>query len=692
VPALAPNTALRACVAGCLLAVVVCGEARLTAAEIVLGSVNYDISTGREKPQASFTLPTQAADFKDSLEEFQRLVQHQAWEKAFKSLETIASKTTSGFVDRGDGVLMPSRMLLRSLLAGLPSAGKNAYRVFFDAQAAALWDKAAGAKEADNLSAIVNNHLISSVGDRAADRLGDLYFEQGEMEQAVAAWRSVLSYCPDSKLPAAQILVKIATVLAREGRWTEFGDVERTVSEKFPNETVEVGGRRLKAADEIARLGQAQHDKVPASSAPLPDDLALPESDEPAWQFQFQTKPEPGNQNNPFQLMDIYGRMRVNDFPIPAAIDGQRVYVNLFGIEMAFELATGKLVWRTGRLHQLQLQQGRQGVMPERYRIMVVGDRTWSVTRDPQQVNQHPPLFSLVTREAATGKEVWSSRRSLSGWNVMGTPRLAGDQIYVGAGRTNQGRELAVLVLSAKDGKLLKTLTLGNHAVDQNQVYNERIAEPSFFVHRDRLFVDTHAGALVSVQPGTGTIDWGILYESPPSQTGYYYSEYQPPQLGVGETVYAAGLLFSKGMRSTRLLGVQPDGPGVVWNRPVSRSAIIAGADEEYVYLGGEELTAYNLKTQDLVWATQVPRTASWSEPLVTKNRLYQFTSRGICEIDKHSGRLLRMFRGVDLDSFGGALFVTPNALVTVSNLGITAYPRGSAESAASSRPAGGQP
>ncbi len=649
---------------------------------VVDGGVNWTFTgsgSTREKPTASFTLPTQAADVKDLLDEFQRLVQHEAWEKAFKSLEAIVAKTSTGFIDRNDGVLVPSRLLVRSLLASLPAPGKTAYRVFFDPQATGLLEKAVGNNEASNLAAIVNNHLISSVGDRAADRLGDLYFEQGELDQAVGSWRAIVDYCPDSKLSKPQILIKLATALARSNRWTEFDEVERTVRERFAGETIQVGGRHLTAADEISRLAAMRQDAQPASVARRADDFKLPDSSDPLWQFRYHSKPEPGNMANPFQLIDVYGRTRANDFPIPTAIDDKRVYLNLFGIEMAFDLETGKLVWRTGRLHQLQLQQGRQGVTPERYRIVVMGDRTWSVTRDPQQINNNPPVFALVGREAATGKEVWSSRRALSGWSIVGAPYFKDDQVFIGAGKNNQGRELAILVLNANDGKLLKTVTVGTHTVDQNQVYNERTAEPSFFVHRDRLYVDTHAGALVSLQPTSGTIDWGILYDSPPSQTGYNYYEYQPPQSSLGESIYAAGLLFSKGMRSARLLGVQPDGPTLAWNRPVSKSAIVIGADEDHIYLGGEELTAYSLKTQELVWATQLPRTAAWSAPVMTKNRLYQFTSRGVCEIDKQSGRLVSIFRGVDLDSFGGALLITPKALVTVSNLAITAYPRDAA-------------
>ncbi len=636
----------------------------------------FDANQNQEKPVAAFSLPTQTTDLKDSLEEFQRLVQHEAWEKAFKTLETIASKSSTGFVDRSDGVLVPSRLLMRTMLAKLPLAGKSAYRVFYDSQATALWDKAEGRGELENLSTIVNNHLISSVGDRAADRLGDLYFERGELEQAAMAWRSILAYCPDSKLSKPEILIKIATALARSGRWNEFHDVEREVRERYAAETVEAGGGRLPAADYMTRLATAAQAVESPTAAALPDDFDLPAADDPVWQFRFQTKHDPRNPNQqPFEVMDVYGRQRTNDFTIPAAVDAQRVYVNLFGVEMAFDLESGKIVWRSGRLHQLQLGQGRQGVVPERYVMMVSGDRTWSVTRDPQTVNQHPPSFNLIVRESATGKEVFSSRRTLSSWNIMGVPYLAGNMVYVGANRTNQGRELAVLVLDAKDGKLLKTVVLGNHAVDQNQVYGERVSEPSFLFHRDRLFVDTHAGALISVQPQAGSIDWGILYDSPPAQTGYYYYEYQPPQFSVGAPAFAGGLLFSKGMRSSRLVAVQPDGPALAWNRPVAKSAVVIGVDDDCIYLGGEELCAYSLKTQELMWASQLPRTAAWSVPVMTKTRIYQFTSRGICEVDKQTGRLLKIFRGIDLDSFGGSIFLTPKALVTVSNMAITAYP-----------------
>ncbi len=207
----------------------------------------------------------------------------------------------------------------------------------------------------------------------------------------------------------------------RADRWNEFGEVKRTIEARFAADNIQVAGRPWAAGQYVARLAAGAKDKPGAAIAPVPPDFELPATDEPLWQFRFQSKADPANPSQPFALQDDYGRARANSFPIPAATDGQRIYTNLFGVEMAFDLSTGKMIWRTGRLHQLNFQN-QQGVRPERYGIAVIGERVWSVTRDPQQLNRSPPTFSLVARENATAKETFNSRRTLSSWNIMGLP------------------------------------------------------------------------------------------------------------------------------------------------------------------------------------------------------------------------------------------------------------------------------
>ena len=111
---------------------------RLVEAQVVRFVANGGFRPGNEKVTTAFTLPTQPTDVKDALDEFQRMAKHEQWEKAFKALETIAEKGGTGFIDRGDGILVPGRLVVRRLVAELPAAGKSAYRVFYDAQAEAL--------------------------------------------------------------------------------------------------------------------------------------------------------------------------------------------------------------------------------------------------------------------------------------------------------------------------------------------------------------------------------------------------------------------------------------------------------------------------------------------------------------------------------------------------------------------------
>jgi hypothetical protein len=297
----------------------------------------------------------------------------------------------------------------------------------------------------------------------------------------------------------------------------------------------------------------------------------------------------------------------------------------------------------------------------------------WSVSRDPQQAGQQGP-FLLVAREAASGKELFNSQRALNAWSILGEPRVIGNVLYAGAQRNRQGRELSLLVVDVADGKLLKSLPIGSYAADSNQMHAAVMARPTFAWRGDRLHLDTHSGALVAVTPQAEAVEWAILYESPVPQPNYNYNAPRPSS-AVSEPVFAGGLMFAKGMRSSRLVAVACDGPKLVWNRPVANSSILVGADDAQVYLGGEELTAYNLKTQELVWATRLPRAVDWSLPRVTANRIYQFTSRGVCEVDKKTGEIVTIFRGADLESLGGSLFVAGGKLITVSNLNITAYP-----------------
>ena len=200
------------------------------------------------------------------------------------------------------------------------------------------------------------------------------------------------------------------------------------------------------------------------------------------------------------------------------------------------------------------------------------------------------------------------------------------------------------------------------------------------------LYIDTHAGSLVQMSPTTGEIAWGLNYDCEMPSNERYYNQ-PPEQFTAGAPLMMNGVLYFKGMRSRRLYAVDPTGPKVLWSRPVSMNSVLCGVDRERIFMGGPEISAYDAKTQQLLWSKLVPEGTSWIHPLMTDDRIFQFTPRGIYEIDKQSGDIVRLFRGADMDSLGGNLLLTPKALVAISNLAITAYPLETASDPAAAKP-----
>ena len=94
------------------------------------------------------------------------------------------------------------------------------------------------------------------------------------------------------------------------------------------------------------------------------------------------------------------------------------------------------------------------------------------------------------------------------------------------------------------------------------------------------------------------------------------------------------------------------------------------------MYLGGDEIIAIDRKTQRLAWATKVPIATDYARPIMTANRLYQFTPRGVFEIDKVTGENRQASsRQRSLESrLGRTLRIKGSTLVSVSNLAVTAY------------------
>ena len=196
--------------------------------------------------QLPFMLPVQPTEIGEAIEDFRRFAGRKQWEKAFKHLEKVFSATSNGLVLTDSGIMLPSRLIARAALLELPPAGQDAYRLFFDAEAKKLFEQAKGPEELNKLTQIFAKYLITSVGDEAANRLGDLHFEAGNFAQAINAWRAILEERPDSRISKARLRVKIGVALARlrnDGR--NYKDILRIVQEQHASEKLTLGGKEV---------------------------------------------------------------------------------------------------------------------------------------------------------------------------------------------------------------------------------------------------------------------------------------------------------------------------------------------------------------------------------------------------------------------------------------------------------------
>lgn len=664
-----------------------------------------DGKVSNDQPDRPLQMPPASTEVKEALDDFERFRRRGAWERALKALYSIPEQQATRFTDGADGFIIPVARKRRDLLAALPPEGQAAYRLFYDAEARKLFEEADGPSELNNLERIYSAYFVTSVGDNAADRLGDLYFELGRFDRAADCWLAVVRGRPDTDLSPALVSLKAALALFRAGRRSEFEQVRGELSDRYRDETLTVGGQTGAPAELLRRL--TGDDPVPtgAETPPPPSadaGLDLARSVDAAWQMRFADSVEAGM--TPAEL----NQWETNPLSaaVPAvAVNGTTLFANYLGYAFALDLKGGKMLWRSAPFHHLEvaaMQDQARAIDPGRFAVVASGGHVWTLGRDMKDPNYFAP-FRLTCRRADGGEVVWQST-DLSDYaqvELIGPPILAGGKIFV-AGKNSanpqqqQGQpQQIVLAIQPHDGKLLWKTEVGVFRQGQQFYYygaRDTSPLPRLVFRAGAVYVDTHVGVLARLDADSGALDWGYGYRTDPIQGQNRFFFFGPSPTQEPTTASSPPLPFGeaflvKGAQSDRLQALEPNRMKVLWERPIARSARLLGADDRAVYLGGPEVGALDLKTRELLWSTRVPGGSMDGRVLVRPDGLWQLTPRGVFEIDPKSGAVRRIFRGQDLGAAGGDLLLTDDWLVAVSNRTISAYPRRGADAGA---PAGG--
>ena len=643
-----------------------------------------------DDPGRPLQMPPASTEAREAIGDFERFARRGAWERALKAIDSIPEDQADRFVDGDDGFIVPVQVRRRALLAELPPEGRAAGRLFHDAEARKLLDEAQGAEELSTLERIVSAYFLTSVGDDAADRLGDAYFELGRFDRAADCWLAVLRDRPDSDLAPALLSVKAALALAIAGRDAEYEEIAADLAGRYAGEEVTLGGRTAPASELLGELvGEQRAEPTTASgSGDVPE---IPESPEVAWQVRIADSVEAGM--TPAELEQWRGSPLSAAVPA-AAVDGGTLFVDYLGNAFAVDLETGKLRWRSGSFHNLDLaaaQNRSQWVDPGRYAVLAAGGRAWFLERDLKDQNYNA-AFSLTCRRADGGDIVWRSTdlNDFEGLDLVGRPVLVDGKLLIAAkDQTQRGRgggtpELRVLAIRPLDGEVLWRTGLGTDR-ESNPYYSyyssvESDPQPRFLCRSGSVYVETHLGVLARLDLDSGVLDWGFGYETEPAQSdgGRFFFGDSPsvdPASDGGAPLFEGGALLVKGAKSDRLHAIDPDRMAVLWERPLAKSSQLLESGDGAVYLGGPELGAIGLDDRALRWATRLPGGSGSGRLLAGPDGIWQLTPRGIFEVDPGDGAVRRIVRGADLGSAGGDLLLTERWLLAVSNRAISAYP-----------------
>ncbi len=658
----------------------------------------------------------------DAFEDFERYRDKKAWEKAFAALTKIddAKPSPDRLVPGADGFYVTAGVKIQNELLSLPPEGKQAYRLFNDAKAEKMYADAVagqagggagsgsrgGGDDVPVLRKLVDQYFITSVGDQAADRLGDAEFEAGDFAGAERCWRLILDSYPDSTLAVPTLLAKRATALGRLNAWEQLDAVTAAAKDRYAGQKATVGGRDVSLADYLdglrragpgrsgtqgsasASAGLAAESSWVAPPVPGGPPLTMPTSDVPAWQFPLMSPEEAAALE---QQLANYGWGSLSAMfrqSVPAtAVDERRVYCNWLGVAFALDAKTGKMLWRTeafGNVPQKLTQSFMQGEMydPQSSPLVVAGGKVLVGLHSSENRNYNEAAqVRLTCLSAEKGAKLWTTAKGPgSDLGIVGPPVVVGDAIYV-TGTGGGAQELQLACFGLDKGEQRWRVGLGHPAAATNSRGQPSVTAPALLVRGDKVDVLTNAGAVVEVDVPTRRVEWAFTYPTVVKSEQPYYYAYaaSPSPTAPGAAVARGSTLYFKELDGRSLYALETAGePSVRWRRTVDTDDGLAMVDDAQMLLVGPDVENLDATAADHPMRFGIKSSVATGgiRPVVAGGHLYLLGSKGVEDVRVADGTAGGpAFRGYEPGGSGGTLWTTPDRLVTVTGRAITAYP-----------------
>lgn len=638
----------------------------------------------------------------NAVTDFQRHSERGEWQKAFRVLENLPVEKRVGMLSTGDGFLIPAETRLWQMLVNVNAEGRAAFRLFHEPNAKKLYSKLESELASNNPQAtttareIFDQYFITSYGDDAANLLGDVAFERGELSEAIFRWKSILDYHTDSNISLPRVLVKTAAAYVASGRAREAGALFTQLKQQYPGELVKVAGKDVNATEYVNQLVNSMA-KVETAEAGARFDLP-PGNLQPTWKVQY-LSPKGRVSLQQAVAANSYYQSGLETIVPNSAADSERIYLNWMGVIFAIDVSTGKLAWRTDSFakvpeHFSEMQQGRVDL--SQYAIQVVGDRVLTTALALDRLNYWQPPIPLTCWNAKTGEKNWSQGGEQGGQqSYLGMLYPWRDTLLV----ISHGQQQSTMTLGAislTGGVASWSIPLGTFEGKNNPYTGGRsFSVPEFAEVGNQLCLMNQSGQVLRISPDEKKVlGQFVMYEQKATSDSNQMNYYNQPlseetRLHTrGRMLVRDGVLLIKEVGRSELFCVDMESQKVLWKRPTVSSAMIVEADDQHVYLMNSELSAYDRATGKLHWSIRLPVSGGGLSLASSGDSVFVSTQRGIYELRKQDGRIARIVRTGHTDSTGIFMRVVGDHLVTVTNYDVVGYKLSPPQQSASQSPA----
>jgi outer membrane protein assembly factor BamB len=617
--------------------------------QVVAGGVRFDPAGAPDGPSENVKLNestnldrylTKAQEFLakddyDGVRTLQAVIEGRAVDPGTTVVEELDRPDLAVF-GRDERLFVPVTSYCHQLLAALSEDALEAYRSEHDAEAGRMLQSAMEARDLDGVNEVIRRFFVSRHGDEALDYAGDLLMDRGRFRRAIQMWETIVDLYPrDADVSVKDVLTKAAFAYARLGERRKVAETLDRLRERSPDATVRIAGElasidQLRTHPQFLAADDADHDPA-AEPPPLPA-LAF------HWLHRFDVndpfaEEKKTNRNQHFRMQGS-----AQAIPKPAFFPGSSVtavgdllFVKEHDRLLELDLATGKLLWRSGG--NPQPPRKRQGTYTSRnplfdfagMRVHHDATRLYVTEENVAATGGQQGLTfknALAAYTRSSGRLAWSTEKQ-DGTPLKGTLFLAPPTPFEGrlyAPVLAKGW-FAILCLDAETGDELWRLPISGGGT--------RFVRPPaapLVIDDGAVFFLTNAGTVAAADTGDGRLRWIRKYELEDPRD--FRRPARRPRAGAGMGFVPRQVTVEKVAGFAPTAPVAIDGKVIIapsdgkallcldaatgellWLLPKEAEGkfdYVVGHDGEHLFLAGTHVQCIHLRTGKRLWERAV--------------------------------------------------------------------------------------